>query len=600
MAFFYTDFSEYGDLTVPGDWTLQGLVGPLAPFEIVEICEQSETDYGFKVERGKGTLGNTVFRRCSLAPSVGEPDPSGAEAAIDTVVFWHAHWDDPGTFEDGEIYARIRAQDGAGIVFRSGYVYEFLYGSTEAYFRLVKHFVNTSAAVGGFLYTFPQEQGSVYQYDWYNVRIQFIGTAIKMKIWRYGAIEPDDWDIEDTDATYVDGEVGFSCSGNALLFDGMDCLAVEDSATPSGPFPPPGDPPDPIEKPSILSESVDIYGNVTLESSVFSGDASATHINSRWQVDLDSGDFSEPLVDTQYELGDSVAMVIPTLPVESYKARMLQRDSFEQESSWSSEFSFSVTGRAEPANLDLFEYPGDVWIIRDLVNNRYKGLISNEGSVAGPGGSGAATLKSYYDPGMGRSCIRLFVGGTNYQATYYERFGVNLVGMLSVGDPRIPYTYIIGDMARVERILISQAAQAPARSSFTGVHHDQGMNRGAAIGGNEYLAIGFRTKNGSNWKAYMTTFDIGGGGALIKDIDTGIGEEEVLWWRIELDGWNKQIRWYVEDVLVTSYTPQAGDMDDFAEAGLVGGNFAKGEHVLHYKGHPINIAYREPYVLPVP
>ena len=596
-GFFFTDFREQTDLSVPFGWTpvITTELSQLYGYLYREICAQINTRLGFIVERGKGTLGDTVLRRCSLVVDPDEPDNAGALIDLGQVVYWDYKWDGAGEIADGEIYARIRAQHGAGILFRSNYVWEFWFGTVDASFRMSSHSNDSTVVVGGFVYTFPVSQGKIYHYDWYNIRIRFVGTALKMKIWRQGDVEPALWSNEGTDALWSTGKVGFSCIGNRLLYYGLDLLAAEKSATPSGPFPPPGDLPDSITKPTITDDSIDSYGNVSLECSAFSGDDDAYHLNTRWQVDLSTGDFSDPSVDTQYELGALEEIVIPTLPPNSYKARCLQRDSFEQESSWSDVVSFTVTSRENPVTVDVRELPGDVWNVRDLDDVVFRGLSTEGWASSGPGGSGLATVEQYFDPHLGRYCRRLFIGGSNYQSTIVELFGVSLRALLSPDTPKAPYTYILEDMCKVERIFISQAIQAnPERTCFTGVHIDQALNRSYAVnGGHEYLALGFRTHNGVNWQAYMTTYDIISGlGALIKEVDTGKAEEDILWWRIELDGWNKQIRWFVDDVLLTSYSPTLGVMDDYREGGRANGNWCKGEHLFHFRAYPISVVYR--------
>lgn len=601
--FFYTDFSEYDDESIPADWSpvLTTHLSHLDDYLYTEICSGIETRLGFIVERGKGTLGDTVLRRCTLAVAGSEPDPVNAATQLGHVVYWDYEWDTPGEIADGEIYARVRAQHGTGILFRGHYIWEFFWGSTGTYFRLSSHNSDTTGTVAGFTYTFPASQGDIIYFDWYNVRIQFVGTAIKMKIWRYGDVEPASWTIEDTDDTWSTGKVGFSCRGNRLLTYGLDCLAVEKSGIPIGSFPPPDDLPNTPAKPTVAVDSIDAYGNVSLECSAFSGDDDASHLNTRWQVDLSTGDFSDPIVDTQYELSALEEIVIPTLPPDSYKVRCLQRDSFEQETSWSDALSFTVTEREDPVTVDIHESPGDIWVVRDLDTIVFRGLKTGGWNSAGPGGSGAATNKSYYDPHLGRYCRRMFVAGSGYQNTVVEDYGVSLRALLSSDTPKVPYTYVLEDMCKVERIWISHSIQAnPVRTCFTGVHIDDALNISSGVnGGHEYCALGFRTHNGANWKAYMTTYIYGGGGGVVKEVDTGKAEEDILWWRIELDGWNKQIRWFVDDVLVTSYTPTLGVMDDYRTGGRANGIFCQGEHLFHHKAYPICVAYRTAQEAPV-
>lgn len=57
--------------------------------------------------------------------------------------------------------------------------------------------------------------------NWYWLKLQAIGTAIKGKAWADGDSEPGTWDIEITNATYGSGYCGFGGESNNGQFDNM-------------------------------------------------------------------------------------------------------------------------------------------------------------------------------------------------------------------------------------------------------------------------------------------------------------------------------------------------------------------------------------------
>lgn len=596
---FYCDFSAYEDDAVPFDWYLLEDANIIALYDycIKEIYGDTETYHGFQVKADTSRFGDRYLRRAQLDVCASEEFSTDAQTALGNVDYWTFLWTKPGDFSDGQIYARIYGRHSVGFVFRTNYCFWLQFATTTNVFKLSELASGSVSDVGGASYNWPNRQGNLWETDWYNVRIQFVGTAIKGKLWRVGDIEPDDWQIEITDATYSSGFVGVSCTDtNRLIPLFIDAFNVEVSATPSGAWPPSGsDAPTIPSAPTIGDISVDAYGNTSVACSSFIGDSDAVHLNTRWQVDLQTGDFSNPIVDTQYELDHLESITFPTLKGGDYKVRALHRDNFENESSWSTAKNFSVSSRQAPEEVAAYGWQGDIWCLDDFKGQTYYGLTTGSSSSSGPGGGGGATNVKYHDDQMGRYCYRYLISGSSYQSVTKETYGVDLLMLLDPDRNALPFVYSIQDLARADIPTYYRNAQTnPERSGFVGVHLGSEMNRSSSTNsGHEDLAIGFRTHNGGNWQAYMTNYNGAGVGSLLKEVDTGIGEDEVLWWEIQIDAWNKQVRWYVDGELVTTYDVQSGDVDDFGQGGRVGGVYVNsGAFYMHWNAAPIMMPHR--------
>lgn len=167
MTQFKTNFSEYALDVKPSDWTNQWNSSG-EQFHIVTEVSQTVGDKILKIE-----------------------EASSARRGLS--------WDDVGTPHDVEIFGRIRNENAnyanTYLVIRgfgaagteSGY--HFITYSNE--FRIGKYINGSVETVGAF--DTPLDN------TWYNIRCRVSGEDIKAKAWEEYEIEPDSWDIEETD-----------------------------------------------------------------------------------------------------------------------------------------------------------------------------------------------------------------------------------------------------------------------------------------------------------------------------------------------------------------------------------------------------------------
>jgi len=126
---------------------------------------------------------------------------------------WYANsWDDIGSPADVEVLARVRwtygyyrcayvVLRGSGTTNENGYLASFQdYGTNSFYLYKMTN---------GSLTSLGYVTGTLELNTWYWVRFRVEGTALKAKYWADGEAEPASWQIENTDATYASGWVGW-------------------------------------------------------------------------------------------------------------------------------------------------------------------------------------------------------------------------------------------------------------------------------------------------------------------------------------------------------------------------------------------------------
>ncbi len=111
-----------------------------------------------------------------------------------------------------------------------------------------------------------------------------------------------------------------------------------------------------VSQPTITSPAsgaTDIGETPTLTASAFSTNGAGTHLNTDWQVDLTSGDFSSPVYQAMADAAQKTSLAIPAghlLAGHSYKARVRYRDNSGTPvvSDWSGLVTFSTAASFDP------------------------------------------------------------------------------------------------------------------------------------------------------------------------------------------------------------------------------------------------------------
>lgn len=202
-------------------------------------------------------------------------------------------------------------------------------------------------AAGWQLYTYVNGNASfvasaaitvnVAQLHW--MRIEAVGTSIRMRVWQFGDEEPDTWLIDSTHSGHSVGGVGFAGgmgSNNDLSVLSIGFNGEEPPLPPQGP-----------EAPDLdVSPG---YDSALMTASPFvprdPGDE--THVSTTWQITLaaDTG-FASPIVNELTESQLTAFLAEELDPATAYRARVRFRGEFAT-GPWSEVVEFETLGADE-------------------------------------------------------------------------------------------------------------------------------------------------------------------------------------------------------------------------------------------------------------
>ncbi len=92
----------------------------------------------------------------------------------------------------------------------------------DGIFRFPNNYLEIGRYVGGSFTSLGTKTMDIEQNKWYSLRMQAIGTSVKLKIWERGLEEPLDWDLEITDSSLTSGYAGvfdFDSNGMSMWQD---------------------------------------------------------------------------------------------------------------------------------------------------------------------------------------------------------------------------------------------------------------------------------------------------------------------------------------------------------------------------------------------
>lgn len=513
------------------------------------------------------------------------------QADIDTVEEWGLLYDAAGSsVGDFDIVFRARLVDDVGFLFWDS-LYVRAYAPLKDLYLTQSDFDTSDLNRVSTSYDNPAADA---RWDFpnreYCVRVQVEGTAFRMRMWAHGDREPDVWDKTGT-LTADTGAIGFFRRDQAFQpahFTGFALGTEGDAADwPYSGYTGPA-------TPTLSAGIPDEFGDVVLTASAFSG-GDGSRMSTHWQVDLTSGDFSDPAVDYwTSDINEDGSITVPTLPPGSYKARVKKIDEWYNESAWSSEATFTVSSRSDPPLVDdITTPPGQLIMIRQLGSTGssvFYGVEGSGGSSAG-GSLGGVEGKVIFDDSQGRYCeMEVLLGGFSGYASdpgpdwvtsrlyiVNDRRGPES-GALAADFPKVNATFSIED-----RVTLNEGRRGFISGRYIWAVHLDNMRHGASgvVGSDsDDACIGFRCIRNegdyTNWHAFISTHE----GDVELNEDSGVQPDESALLRITCDFWNKTVAFYVNRSLVASYSwPSSGtysmDQNEWGQLGrYVGARFA--------------------------
>lgn len=240
MAVYTTQFSEYTDDQLPSDWTMR--------------WDTTAPDY---YKRGETSAYDDAVLEFTAAGDVNREvlswDDIDNEATVDIqTIMMSNDW--------GSVYAGIAARAYAN----NGYLAYF--GGPLSRFNIAKITNSTLNGINYVAATTPTDG------DWWHIRFQLSGSALKAKFWKDGTQEPIAWTVTSTDSTFSAGGWNGVYNGEtALKFDFFSCGT--NGSSPSDPnYTGPIDPEPNIEEPVSVDDVPTVrkiifgsvcYGHVT-------------------------------------------------------------------------------------------------------------------------------------------------------------------------------------------------------------------------------------------------------------------------------------------------------------------------------------------------
>lgn len=317
MAVKTTDFSGYTTGVQPSDWSSQW-----GGSTIFTVEEDVGAEGGKWLKDATTNFGNKFLRWDEIA------------ATDDIVLLAKVQADDAGATQSANVLV-VRGSGGASDP--KAYTAE-LRNDTSKKFRIGRFNGSTSYSV------LADTAFAWVANTWYWIKFEAVGTTIRAKIWEDGDPEPGSWTLSTTDANIASGRVGVGdLFQNDVSIRYYDTFTATTANT----------------KPATPTLTVGDVGQTTadLSGSAFSDPDGDGHEASRWQVDVEGGDFSSPVYDSGEDESNLTSITaIGLSPGRSYVARLQYKDDSEQEdgteySSWSTEVSFTTnvwSGCASP------------------------------------------------------------------------------------------------------------------------------------------------------------------------------------------------------------------------------------------------------------
>lgn len=210
---FTTDFSEYTTGVDLSDWTDFWSAGNVT----------------FKAELNSGEANPIGTKQCEYIRTSGD---------VRTVLTW----DDVGTPTDVEVLAKLHVAPADLEVTGGARIYVRVGGSGASedsyYFDIRSDLLAIGKYASGISSNLATTADTLATDTVFLIRFNVVGTAIKVKIWEFGAAEPGSWTLETTDSTHTSGAVGFGGVFAITDFE-IDYFAADTTVT-TIPVPSPG------------------------------------------------------------------------------------------------------------------------------------------------------------------------------------------------------------------------------------------------------------------------------------------------------------------------------------------------------------------------